>query len=406
MLISPRIQRTPVTRLVSHLTLAAAGTLIFLTLYITSGRIVAGDGLGWDGRGYASLMSEGLDQGSVATRVRPLIPLLARLPYALGLDVIQSFQAMNAIYAFVLYLFVALILDHYGVHTRFKAVVIANLALCIVTSKMFAYYPVLIDLGSVALLTAAFYFTITDRHGVAGAVCVLAVASREFAGAALLFGLHRTFRQGRWPARLWYVPAVVVAIAVRVATSSQESGTMIIEATMRYSLPVIFWRSPILYGSAFAYFVLTVFGGISILLWLHPRWCGRRLREQPELATFLVVIVGLTLTGLDMSRYLMFALPVAVALIGQYYRDHLQATRLERPIAAAMLFATVMTQRPFERMDPEIYFREWFPQYDVFNGMASPDLLMLWGMRLTALMMLMILFASMTRSSRLQESAP
>ena len=99
------------------------------------------------------------------------------------------------------------------------------------------------------------------------------------------------------------------------------------------------------------------------------------------------MIVGLTLTGLDMSRYLMFALPVAVALIGQSYRDHLQATRLERPIAAAMLFATVITQRPFERMDPEIYFREWFPQYDVFNGMASPDLLMLWGMRLVALMM-------------------
>ena len=126
---------------------------------------------------------------------------------------------MNAIYAFILYLFVALILDHYGVHTRFKVVVIANLALCIATSKMFAYYPVQIDLGALALLTAAFYFTITDRHGIAGAVCILAVASREFAGAALLCGLHRTFRQGRWPAALWYAPAMVVAIAVRAATS-------------------------------------------------------------------------------------------------------------------------------------------------------------------------------------------
>ena len=88
--------------------------LIFLTLFITSGRIVAGDGLGWDGRGYASLMTEGLDQGSVITRSRPLLPFLTRIPYALGLDVIQSFQAMNAIYAFVLYLFVALILVHAG----------------------------------------------------------------------------------------------------------------------------------------------------------------------------------------------------------------------------------------------------------------------------------------------------
>jgi hypothetical protein len=141
-----------------------------------------------------------------------------------------------------------------------------------------------------------------------------------------------------------------------------------------------------------------------VLLLLHPRWCGRRLREQPEQATFLVVIVGLTVIGLDMWRYLMFALPVAVALIGQFYRARLFDTRLERQVAAALLFATVITQRPFERMDPAIYFREWFPQYDVLNGVASPDLLMLWGMRLTALIVLVILFASITRSYRLPQS--
>lgn len=387
------------TRFRLNLALAAAGMLIFLTLFTTSGRIVAGDGLGWDGRGYASLMTEGLDQGSVITRSRPLLPFLTRIPYALGLDVIQSFQAMNAIYAFVLYLFVALILDHYGVHARFKIVVIANLALCIATSKMFAYYPVLIDLGALALVTAAFYFTITDRHGVAGAVCVLAVASREFAGAALLCGVHRTFRQGRWPAALWYVPAVVAAIIVRATTSAEGSLT---PSDLIANLAV--WRSPMLYATVFAYFVLTVFGGISVLLVLHPRWCGRRLREQPEQATFLVAVLGLSVMGLDIWRYLMFTLPVAVALIAQFYRDRLLATGLERPIAAAMLFATVITQRPFERMDAAIYFREWFPQYDVLGGVASPDLLMLWGMRLTALTMLVILFASITRSSRLQQS--
>ncbi len=392
----------------SNLALAAAGTLIFLTLFITSGRIVAGGGFGWDGRGYASLMTEGLDQGSDITRTRPLLPFLTRIPYSLGLDVIQSFQAMNAIYAFVLYLFVALILDHYGVHTRFKLVVIANLALCIATSKMFAYYPVQVDLGALALLTAAFYFTITDRHGVAGAMCVLALASREFAGAALLCGLHRTFRQGRWPAALWYVPAIVVVIALRVTTAEGSLSPSdwiadLVDSTLRHSVFLNFWRSPMLYAGAFAYFVLTVFGGISVLLVLHPRWCGRRLREQPEQATFLVAIVGLAVMGLDIWRYLMFALPVAVALIAQYYRDHLQATRLERPIAAAMLFATVITQRPFERMDPAIFFESGFRSTS-FVGVASPDLLMLWGMRLTAVMMLIILFASIVRSSRVQES--
>ena len=387
------------TRFHANLALAAAGMLIFLTLFMTSGRIVAGDGLGWDGHGYASLMTEGLDQGSVITRSRPLLPFLTRIPYSLGLDVIQSFQAMNAIYAFILYLFVALILDHYGVHARFKIVVIANLALCIATSKMFAYYPVLIDLGALALVTAAFYFTITDRDGIAGAVCVLALASREFAGAALLCGVHRTFRQGRWPAALWYVPSVVVAIAVRAATSAEGSLT-----PSDLIANLAFWRSPMLYATAFAYFVATVFGGMSVLLVVHPRWCGSFLREQPEQATFLVAILGLSVMGLDIWRYLMFTLPVAVALIAHYYRDHLQGTRLERPIAAAMLFATVITQRPFERMDAAIYFREWFPQYDVFGGVASPELIALWGMRLVALTMLIILFVSIARSSRLQES--
>lgn len=390
-----------------NLALAAAGMLIFLTLFITSGRIVAGGGLGWDGRGYASLMTDGLDRGSDATRVRPLLPLLTRIPYSLGLDVIQSFQVMNAIYAFVLYLFVALILDHYGADTRFKAVVIANLALCIATSTLFAYYPVLVDLGALALVTAAFYFTITDRHGLAGAVCILAVASREFAGAALLCGLHRTFRQRHWRAALWYVPAVVVAMILQRATSADGLPRSLVDYMTRYSLLVYFWHSPVLYAATIAYYVLTVFGGISVLLGLYPRWCGRRLREQPEQATFLVGIVGLTLIGsVDFWRYIMFALPVTVALIAQYYRDHLRATRLERPVAAALLFATVVTQRPFQRMEPAIYFREWFPQYYVFYDAASPDFLMLWGMRLTALMMLVILFASIVRGRRVQASEP
>jgi hypothetical protein len=225
------------------------------------------------------------------------------------------------------------------------------------------------------------------------------VASREFAGAALLCGVHRTFRQGRWPAALWYMPAVVVAITVRATTSAEGSLT---PSDLIANLAL--WRSPTLYATVFAYFVLTVFGGISVLLVLHPRWCGRRLREQPEQATFLVAVLGLSVMGLDIWRYLMFTLPVAVALIAQFYRDRLLATGLERPIAAAMLFATVITQRPFERMDAAIYFREWFPQYDILGGVASPDLLMLWGMRLTALTMLVILFASITRSSRLQQS--
>jgi hypothetical protein len=384
----------------THLALAAAGLLIFLSLFLTSGRVVAGDGLGWDGRGYASLMTDGLDEGSVITRSRPFLPLITRIPHALGLDVIQSFQVMNAIYAFTLYLFVALILDRYGASTRFKLVVIANLALCIATSKMFAYYPVLVDLGGLALMTAAFYFTITDRHALAGATCVLGVASREFAIAAALCGWSRTYCQGRlWRDGWWYLPAVVVAITVRVVTYA-EGSLSLRDVIMNLG----FWRSP-MYVTAFFYFAITVFGGVSAFLAVHPRWCARRLREHPEQATFFAVVVGLAAVGnLDIWRYLMFTLPVVVALTGQYYCDHLRGTRLEQPIAAAMLFTTVMTQRPFQGMNGAIYFREWFPQYDFVSGLASPELLILWGTRLTGLMLLIVLLASISRSPGLQGS--
>jgi hypothetical protein len=117
------------------------------------------------------------------------------------------------VYAFTLYLFIALIIDLYDTRARVKAIVIGNVALCIATSKMFAYYPVQIDLGTLALMAAAFYFVMTDRHWLAGAVCALALASREFGVAALLCGAHRTFRRGRlWPDGLWYLPCAPVAV--------------------------------------------------------------------------------------------------------------------------------------------------------------------------------------------------
>jgi hypothetical protein len=208
-------------RLVVHGGLAAAGVLLFQLLVMTSGRVIAGDGLGWDGRGYARVMAEGLDQGSEVTRTRPLLPLVTRIPYALGLDVIPSFQVMNVVYAFTLYLFSALILDAYGASTRVKALIIGNVALCIATSKMFAFYPVQIDLGALALMTAAFYFVVTDRHALAGAVGVLAVASREFGLVVVLCGLHRTFRRGLWRSAAWYLPGVIAAVVVRRFTYSE-----------------------------------------------------------------------------------------------------------------------------------------------------------------------------------------
>src|SRR5688572_8332404 len=396
-----RSDSTVGSRLFAHAGLAAAGVLIFQMAVMTSGRIVAGDGLGWDGRGYARLMAEGLDHASEITRTRPLLPLLTRVPHALGLDVIPSFQLMNVLYAFTLYLFSVLLLDAYGAGMRVKALVVANLALCIATSKMFAYYPVQIDLGVLALVTASVYFVLTDRHALAGVVGMLAMASREFGIVVVLCGLHRTFRRGRlWPDSLWYLPGVAVGLWVRWFTYS-EGVLSANDAVANLAL----WRHPAFLG-AFAYFTVTVFGGISALLVLHPRWCWRRLREQPELASYLLVIAGLTALGnLDVWRYLVFALPVVLVLFAEYC-DRLSPP--ERMTAAAVTFVTVITQRPFQRMDADLYFQDWFPLYWIIGDFSpSRDFLALWGVRLITLSLLLIALA-LTRRFRpsLHEYAP
>ncbi len=374
--------------------LAVMGLLIFQSLTLTSGRIVAGDGLGWEGRGYASLMTDGLDQGSVITRSRPFLPLVTRVPYAVGLGVIESFQLMNAIYAFTLYLFIALIIDLYDTRMRVKAIVIGNLALCIATSKMFAFYPVQIDLGAFVLIVAAFYFVVTDRHWLAGVICMPALASREFAVAVPLCGVHRAFRRGRlWPDGLWYLPCAAVAVFVRRTTYS-DGALSTTDAVANLEL----WQSP-QFVAAFVYFAVTVFGGISLLLVLHPRWCIARLRRAPELATFLIVVAGLAAVGnLDIWRYLAFALPVVIVLIAQYYRDRVSSPILERSIAAGMTFGTVLTQRPFAQMDTALYFRDWFPLYNIIGQVPSPDFLALWATRLIALVLLAVALASIGRS--------
>jgi hypothetical protein len=380
-------------RLSSHFSLAAAGVLIFLTLVLTSGRIVAGGGLGWDGRGYARIMAEGLEQGSEITRTRPLLPLLTRIPHALGLDVIPSFQVMNVVYAFALYLFCSLILDAYGASFPVRALVIGNLALCIATSRTFAFYPVQIDLGVLALITAGFYFVMTDRHLLGGALAIVAMASREFGLVIVLCGLHRTFRQGHvLSGAVWYLPALAVGAFVRWWTYSEgvlSSSDAL--ANLTFLLQPAF-------VTAFAYFIVTVLGGISALLVVRPRWCAARLLREPELASYLLVVGGLAAIGnLDVWRYLMFALPVGLALIAQYFEG--LPPSVARATAAAMTFVTVITQRPFQRMDQDLYFQDWFPLYSIIPGPPTRDLLTLWGMRLIALVLVLIVIELIQRSA-------
>jgi hypothetical protein len=336
---------------------------LFATLNAQSGRVEANDGLGWDGRQYAHMVTARITDGTVATQTRPLLPFLTRLPYYAGLDIIPSFQVMNFVYAAALYFFLCLIFDFYEVATIYKAYFVVSVALCIATSKMFAFYPTLVDLGALAVLSASTYIVLTQGGWAACLAALLAVTAREFAVALAFFGFHREVRQGRGVGRafLTYAPAVVALFLIRQWASTTNLGDrdVALLTTGDFIANLALWRDApfVLF---FVYFLITILGGVTILLVLKPVWLARRMRETPELATFAVLIVGAAAVGnADIWRYLVFLLPVVAILFGVYVRDFHPGP----VILTAALLLTVVTQQPFTQMDMTHYFRDWFPGY-------------------------------------------
>ena len=379
--------------------IAIVCVLIFHAVSATSGKLEESGGLGWDGRAYARMTTDGLAAGTSNTQTRPLLPLLARIPYSFGVDVVHSFQALNYVFAFVFYLSSALLLRQSGASTLVQAAVTGNLALCIATSKMFGFYPVQIDLGALALVTLAFYFVRAGRAWPAALSCVVAAASREFAVAVALYGIHRAVRRREpWlKTALTFLPAIATAIVVRLwVLSSLVDGAEAPLSAVDLLGNLRSWGSPA-FVAVVAYFTVTLFGGVSLFLVTRIRWCLGRLREEPELATFVFIFAALTAVGsLDIWRYLAFTLPVAIVLIGRFYR-HADADRTPR-LLVAMTVITVLTQRPFEAMSVERYFRDWFPLYPYFGTEgASRALLQVWAVRLAALALFVLAVHLMLR---------
>jgi hypothetical protein len=367
----------------TNLLIALLAVAVFQLVAVTSGKVAVGDGLGWDGRAYARMTTEGIRAGSGNTQARPLVVWAARVPYALGAGVIKSFEMLNAVAAFTLYLFVALLLDREKVGVRLRAVIVVNLALCIATSKMFGFYPVQVDLGALAVITAAFYFVYSGRRFAGAIGCVLAAASREFGITLVCFGIHRAVRQRRWRDILLYLPAVATTVLVRVLVRTPPSATAqqlsVTDAITNLQL----WASPP-FVAVFFYFAIVVFGGVSLLLLLRPAALGRSLRAQPELATFLLIVGGLSAAGsFDVWRYLVFALPAVVVLAGRATVGLDERSRLT--LGVCMTVVTVLTQQPFALMDESSYFREWFPLYLVLQGSAVPGLAAEWLVRAAVL---------------------
>lgn len=366
----------------TNLLIAAMGLTIFAALNALSGRVEANDGLGWDGRQYAHMVTGRVVDGTVSTQARPLLPLLTRIPYAAGADVIRAFQVMNVAYAAVLYLMLCLTLDLSGVSTQYKAYYVGTVALCIATSKMFAFYPTQIDLGALTVLAWSAHVVLTKRGWVTGAAAMAASMAREFGLVLTVFGVHRGLRQGHGAMRtlFTYAPAVCALVLVRQwagATNVGDSDRPLLTAA-DYLANLALWRAPayILY---FLYFFLTLLGGITILMALRPATLVRSLKGAPELATYSALILAIAALGnADIWRYLVFLLPVITILYAAYVNEHRPGPLL---LSGAFLL-TIVTQQPFRQMDMTHYFRDWFPFYLYLSGDATPEFWATWRLRL------------------------
>ena len=366
----------------TNLLIVAIGLILFASLTARTGRVEANDGLVWDGRQYAHMVTGRIQDGTVATQTRPLLPLATRAPYYAGLQIITAFQVMNVVYAAALYFFLCLLLDLYGVPSVYKAYFVVTVALCIATAKMFAFYPTLIDLGALAVLSAATYVVLTRGGWAACVAAVLAVCARELGIALAFFGMHRDVRQGRGLIRplLTYAPALIALLVIRRWASATNLGdrdrALLTAQDLIANLAL--WRDP-WFAAFFAYFLLTLIGGITLLLALKPVWGLRRLAATPELATFAAIILAATAVGnADIWRYLAFLLPVITILFAAYVRDHQPGAIV---LSAALVF-TIATQQSFMPMDMTHYFRDWFPVYVARTDDATPEFWSAWRLRM------------------------
>jgi hypothetical protein len=359
--------------------IALVNACLFLVIANRTGRLVENGGRGWDGAAYLDMLRDRVAGQASNERLRPLVVLLNRPLYWLSdrsMDgAIDAFASMNVVYIAWLSVAAVLLASAYGASLAARQFVGVNLALCVATSKYFAYYPTLVDLGAYAVIMTAMYAVVRRRPLAAPVLAVMAALSREFGLMVAIFGFHRETRLSGRPLRAiaMYGPAVAAAVALRYVVSRYPGFGLLTPSNFADNLQL--WNDEE-FVAFFFYFCATVFGGISLLVVSRPGQCARFLRSEPEWITFAAPILAIAAVGSsDLWRYLAYVLPVAIVLVAACDREWTNGRRAW--IFSIGTIATVLTQRPFERIDSATYFTHWFPYY-VIPSAQPDDLERLW----------------------------
>ena len=367
--------------LVPHLCMAVVAIAIFGGLHLIVGRITVGNGLGWDGEEYVRMLQRGWDRGGTNTALRPMIVWLAQPGYELTRNVVRAFDMTNYLYVGLLVFLLSRLMERYGASRLTSVVAI----LCISVSNalvLAAYYPVTIDLGGHAMMTLALWHMIAGPRWAAGAVSVVAVLSREYAPAVLIFGAIRDLRMRVPVAKTvaTYLPAAIVYVVLRMAVirSIGEGNSL---RTFIDSLAL--WRDP-MWVALYLYFAVTAVAGVSMVVAAQPRRWWAVIRREPEWLGFALPIAVVSgLVAFDIWRYLLALTPLVLVLLARSSREW---RRRETVVfCCAMVVLTLVTQMPFQRLDVTRFFIDWFPYYawveKAPGGVTGAMLWPAWGWR-------------------------
>ena len=379
------VQRLSPSDFTGHIALGLIALAVFVALNMTTGRLEVGSGAGWDGMDYSRMLRDGWSAGSVHTRLRPLIVWLNAPLYALIRQPVMTFQAMNLVYTGLLGVALSMLLRRYGATTFVRAIAI----ICIVLTnhfRLFAFYPVLVDLGACLVMTMALLLILDGPRWGAAVACVAAVLAREYAPILLCFGIHRDLRRGVAISSTvaTYAPAAIVWAILRVVVMQTAVGPED-PTTLGTFLGNVRVMADPLFVALFAYSVVTVAGGLSMVVVAQLVTCRRLIEREPEWVSYTVPLLLVTmLGGADLWRYLTPLLPMVAVF---YARCSQESSRREQTVlAAAAVLLTLWTQQPFTRMDAARYFAEWFPYY-IRAGLypfstPPPSIWPEWGWRL------------------------
>jgi hypothetical protein len=338
----------------------------YLVLAMISGRMSANGGLGPEGSIYAAIaVDHDLQAGSAVDKLTPAFPLAVAVAYAVTRNVVFSFLLVSFIAFAVLAWTMCWIFDLQSVPPTVKVYATGTLLLLGIPTRASAFDPGQPHLLGVALITLAVAACEWSSGAVTAMLQVGAVLASPVGIVAPLYGLWKNLRAHARPATLsLFVPALFVWVLVQFWARGGASGLVDLMRFSRVRADASFWTESlfVLFG---VYFLVTSFGGLTILLSSHPRWIRAAVAQRPELLALVVPVAFFIATaGLDVPRTMAFLLPFWFLVLALWVHEHGASLTVPLLLATAL---TVLTQHPWVRLDDTTYFVDWFP-YSVHAG--------------------------------------